>query len=124
VVKKFSDNDVRTAPYHALQIWQILICKAANRQTMTYGELAEILGFKGAQVLGSFLEYILRYCAKNDLPSLTVLVVNQTTGLPGAGFPQENLHSERERVFRFKWFGLLPPTPAEFSATARRKKEG
>ena len=112
---RFSDPEFRTGPNRALQIWQILVCKAGNRQTMTYGELASILGFKGAQVLGKFLEYILRYCEKNQLPSLTVLVVNQETGLPGSGFPPEDLHSERERVFRFDWFGLVPPTPKDFA---------
>ena len=72
-------------------------------------------GFRLAQDPGKFLEYILRYCEKNQLPSLTVLVVNQETGLPGSGFPPEDVHSERERVFRFDWFGLVPPTLEHFA---------
>jgi hypothetical protein len=37
-------DDVRTQPARALQIWQILIAKAHSRQTMTYGQLAGLMG--------------------------------------------------------------------------------
>ncbi|BAZ87656.1 hypothetical protein [Dolichospermum compactum] len=39
--KTFNDNP--THPKRALQIWQILISKAANRQTLTYGMLAKTI---------------------------------------------------------------------------------
>jgi putative restriction endonuclease len=80
---------------------------------MTYGELADILGFKSARGMGTFLEYIMCYCENNRLPPLTVIVVNKETGLPGAGLTLDDLHAERERVFSFDWFGLVPPTPQE-----------
>ena len=61
----------------ALQIWQILIGKAHNRQTLTYGMLAQLLGFKRAGTLAHPLGHIMHYCQLNNLPPLTVLVVNQ-----------------------------------------------
>ena len=46
MTRYFKDNP--TLYTRALQIWQILIAKAENRQTMTYGALAHALGFRGA----------------------------------------------------------------------------
>jgi putative restriction endonuclease len=100
----------------ALQIWQILIGRAANRQTITYGGLADLLHFKGAGTLAKILGHIMFYCQQNDLPPLTVLVVNQDTGLPGEGLIGAELNADREKVFRFEWYGLVPPTPVELAA--------
>ena len=66
----------------ALQIWSLLVCGARDRRTYTYGEVADILGMKGAGVLGQFLAPILCYCDHIHLPPLTTLVVNQKSGLP------------------------------------------
>ncbi|TVP64914.1 MAG: hypothetical protein EA343_04380 [Nodularia sp. (in: Bacteria)] len=108
----FKDNP--THPKRALQIWQILICKASNRQTLTYGMLANILGFQGAGTLAPILGHIMCYCQQYELPPLTVMVVNQKTGLPGEGLTSpDDLHAEREQVFNFDWFGLYPPSPEE-----------
>ncbi len=112
----FKDNS--TQPTRALQIWQILIGKAVNRQTMTYESLADLIGFKGAGTLGEYLGHILYFCKQNNLPLLTVLVVNKETGLPGKGLedalpPTVDFHAERERVFNHKWFDLYPPSPEE-----------
>jgi hypothetical protein len=109
----FSDDNPTNAT-RALQIWQILISKAHNRQTLTYGILANLLGFEGAGTLGRPLAHIMNYCHQNELPPLTVLVVNQETGLPGTGFTTTiDLHVEREAVFDYNWFGIVPPTPDE-----------
>jgi len=93
-----------------LQIWLILVSKAHNRQTVTYGQLAQLLGFKGAGTLAHPLGHIMHYCIQNDVPPLTVLVVNQGTGLPGDGLVGAELNADREAVFEFNWFGLVPPT--------------
>ena len=37
-------DEIRTAPYRALQIWLILVAAAHNRQTLTYKLLAEKMG--------------------------------------------------------------------------------
>ena len=63
-------NDNQTNATHALQIWLILIGKASNRQTITYGSLAEMLGFEGAGTLARMLGHVMFYCQQNELPPL------------------------------------------------------
>jgi len=99
----------------ALQVWSILVCKAANRQTLTYGQLATYLGFEGAGTLAHILGHVMHYCIQNNLPPLTVLVVNQDTGLPGEGLIDADLNADREKAFNFNWYGLIPPTAAELA---------
>lgn len=105
----------------ALQIWSLLICAARDRKSYTYGEVANILGMKGAGVLGSFLGPIMFYCEEKSLPPLTVLVINKQTGLPGEGLTTlENVNRDRETVFAYNWFGLEPPETCDFERTDRR----
>jgi hypothetical protein len=114
-------SEVRTNPYRALQLYQILIGLAYNRQTMTYGQLAEVVGFKGAGVFAAKLGHIMFWCDQEALPPLTVLIVNQETGLPGEGLTTpEDLHSQREEVFNHPWYDLVPPTVAELEAAFQR----
>ena len=102
MVKRFDEN--RTAPNRAAQIWLVLIGKAANRQTMTYGMLADTLGYGGAGTLAQILGRVLSYCQQEGLPLLTALVVNQRTGDPGPGLGLEpgDLSAEQERVFNYR----------------------
>jgi hypothetical protein len=106
-------NEQPSHATRALQIWQILIGKAANRQIMTYGMLAQMLGFRGAGTLAHPLGHIMYYCRATNLPPLTVLVVNQDTGIPGDGLLGDNLHADREAVFRYDWYGVIPPSPED-----------
>ena len=95
----------------ALQIWTVLIGKAYNRQILTYGELAEIIGFRGAGVLGTYLDFIMRYCDNKKYPPLTCIVVNKKEGKPGEGLitiDRENFALKREEVFNYKWYQLPP----------------
>ena len=108
-------DDQATSATRASQIWQILVCKAHNRQTLTYGQLADLLGFGGALSPANILGRITYYCIQNSLPQLTVLVVNQDTGLPGKGLIKTDFNADREKVFRFNWFGVVPPTPDELA---------
>ena len=105
-----------TTNERALQIWQILISAAHNRQVLTY----EIVGkLTGLQPLGlaNFLNPILHYCARNQLPMLPILVVSKDTGQPGQGFPEGiDWDGERERVFAHNWFKMKPPTADDFKA--------
>ena len=112
MTKLFKDDSTNAT--RALQIWQILIGKAHNRQTITYKALASLLGYKRADILAGMLGRIMMYCEQNNLPPLTILVVNRGTGLPGAGLTSPtDLHADREKVFEFDWFGLYPPTAEE-----------
>ena len=98
----------------ALQIWVLLSCAAHERTIYTYGGLARKLGIdEAAGVVGSYLGPIMYYCQKHDLPNLTMLVVNQKTGLPGPGLISvnpEDYEEERVQVFTHDW--LCVPTPS------------
>jgi hypothetical protein len=99
-----------------LQAWQFLIGKAANRQIAKYDELRELMGYPTNNPLSSILGCIMFYCEQNDLPPLTIIVVNRH-GVPGEGFTAEkliNYHQRRENVFNYEWFKIIPPTIDEF----------
>jgi hypothetical protein len=99
----------------AMQIWPILVSAAHNRQSLTYGDLADHLEFDGAGVFAHILGRIMEYCQKKELPPLTCLVVNQTTGLPGAGLTTvEDLPRDREAVYRANWYAMYPPQISDF----------
>ncbi len=100
------------AALRALQIWQILISKASSYSIITYGKLAEILGYGGAGVFPAILGHILYYCQQNELPPLTSIVVKKETGLPGEGFGMraDQIPPKQMEVFNYNWFGLVPPT--------------
>lgn len=109
----FSENP--TLSTRAVQIWQILVSKSHNRQTMTYTNLADLLGYGGSGTLGRQLGHIMFFCAQNNLPPLTVIVVNSETGLPGDGFQHESeIHALRETVYSYDWFNLVPPSDNDF----------
>lgn len=118
MVKKF--DAIRTRYSRAVQIWQISISLARNRQTITYGMLGEKIGFKGVGVIGPFLDPIMRYCKQNNLPPLTIIVVSETTGSPGEGLTAvRNENLDREAVFNYDWYNLYPPSEADFATLYR-----
>lgn len=101
----------------AQQIWQILVGCAHRRETLTYETLARLLGHRQPKALAKPLGHILHFCDQCRLPALTVLVVNKNSGLPGEGLPltEGERGRQREQVYRYNWFALRPPTPAEFA---------
>ena len=105
------------------QIWALLICAARERKSFTYGDVADILGFGGAGTMGQFLGPIMWLCEDNEWPPLTVLVVNQETGLPGEGLSTiEEVNEDREAVFLFDWFGREPPQNLDFDEADRNNE--
>jgi len=111
VIAYFDENPTR--PRRALQVWLILIAYAYNRRTLTYSDLAMLIGYNDVRPVGQVLDYVWYYCQQVDLPPLTGLVVNKTTGLPGDGMGNYTL-AEQEQVFAFNWYNLIPPTPEQF----------
>ncbi|MBM7842122.1 hypothetical protein [Herpetosiphon giganteus] len=103
----------------ALQIYQVLISLAHNRQTLTYSLLGDLVGLP-RQSLGAHLDHLFRYCQHNNLPQITVLIVRKTEGNPSSGFSAEmlNLDQERERVFEYPWFRQKPLTVEDLKALA------
>lgn len=118
--KHFDDHATHAS--RSLQIWQILIAYAHHRRTLTYGQLAKILGFQGAGTLAPILGHLMYFCQQRRLPPLTVIVVNQETGLPGNGLVGADLNADREKVFDYNWFGLYPPSPEEFKQAKQLEK--
>jgi alkylated DNA nucleotide flippase Atl1 len=94
----------------ALQIYQVLVSAAHNRQTLTYGLLGKAVGLP-ARSLGHHLLHIANYCQQNGLPPLTVIVVQTGGGHPGSGLAQlQGADRERESVYRHDWFKMRPLT--------------
>ena len=106
----------RKSAVRALQAWQYLIGKASARQIAQYDELRGMMGYPTNNPLGVILGCIMHYCQENELPPLTLIVVN-SSGVPGGGFTaedQENYHQRREDVFNFPWFKFVPPSIDDF----------
>ena len=78
------------ASVRALQAWQYLIAKACNRQIAKYDELRELMEYPDNRPLSPILGCIAFFCIQNDLPPLTLIVVNNS-GIPGEGFPGEQM---------------------------------
>jgi hypothetical protein len=119
MIKYFFENPSNAS--RAVQIWQILISKAHNRQIMTYEELQSLLHYGGAGVFDQKLGHIMYFCSQHELPLLTALVVNKNTGKPGGGFVLKgDLDATRELVFKYDWHGLYPPSEKEFDDAWRK----
>lgn len=100
----------------AIQIYQILIGAAHNRQVLTYPILGKMIGVP-ARGLARHLGHIMHYCHRAGLPPLTVLVVQKKSGKPGDGFTTfEDLHRDRERVFAHDWYRMRPLTVTDLQA--------
>lgn len=111
-------KDEPTHETRAVQIWQILVGSAGRRETKTYEGLVELMGHRQPKVLAKQLGRILYYCEQHGLPPLTVLVVNKNTGRPGEGglpYTDDEQGKLRERVFKFDWYGVYPPSAEEFA---------
>ncbi|MFL5385980.1 MAG: hypothetical protein ACJ8GN_25975 [Longimicrobiaceae bacterium] len=113
-------KDESTHPNRALQVWLILIGRAANRQTMTYEMLARQIGFPRADFLAPILGHIMYYCSQTKLRGLTALVVYKDGGTPGSGFVSEDPNMEREQVYGFDWYSIFPPSPEELREAYQR----
>ena len=89
--------------------WQALIEKAAQHRTMTYEEIAVVVGWRpgaGRAVGRWILEPIRAYCESNGLPPLTSLVVKKGSGKPGRGLIRhigDDVYMQQMRVFAHQW---------------------
>jgi len=103
-----------TKSERASQIWSVLALSAGNRQSLTYSILSKLIGVPTAG-LGQLLEPIQSYCLLNNLPPLTILVVQQDSGLPGAGFTgaeAEEFAKDQMKVYAFDWLSHGNPQPS------------
>lgn len=87
----------------ASRAWPILVERAREKDTITYGQLAEEIG--GIPRYNLHLKKIENYCKENNIPGLNALVVNGGTGMPGEGCLPEDL----KRIYDFDWDSLKNP---------------
>jgi len=110
-----------TKSERASQIWAVLAWAARNRQSLTYTHLSGLISVPRAG-LGQLLEPIQSYCILNKLPPLTILVVQQESGLPGSGFTgasASDLAKAQMTVFSYDWLihGNPQPEKLELAVT-------
>jgi len=108
----------RTEPGWALRAYLVLIGMAARRETATYAQLDQRIQRGGASLLAKSLGCVMRWCDKNQLPAITALVVDHTTGLPSSGLntvEQDKFPAEQQKVFRHDWIFHFPPTIEELA---------
>jgi hypothetical protein len=110
-----------TVAERAWQVWALLAFAAGNRQTLTYELVGQLTGM-ATPGLGAVLEPIQSYCLLNELPALSALVVNKTTGLPGTGFiAAEDVPREFIRIFERDWRVVGCPSPEALADAVRRQ---
>jgi hypothetical protein len=110
-----------TRAERAMQIWQVLIAAARNRQILTYKLLAQMIGM-GPGTLAQPLGYVMDYCKANGLPPLTALVVGLTSGTPGRGLTTTtDLNRDREAVYAHDWYRMRPVQIDDLKASANDK---
>lgn len=95
-----------TNAQRAMQFWSALVLAARTQQVLSYETVERMTGiprFGMSKPLGR----ILAYCQQNELPLLTSIVIEQSTGRPADqtfNTPAFDLEAEHRRVFIFDWF--------------------
>ena len=104
-----------TRAERACQIWAVLVWAAKNRQMLTYVFLSKLIGVPRME-LGGFLELIQSYCLLKELPPLTILVVQQASGLVDIDFSGANADEHAKvymEVYEYDWLGYGTPQPED-----------
>jgi putative restriction endonuclease len=85
--------------------WGPLVQSAVQHHLLTYQDLAQPLGLRGARPVRFALGSIQSLCLEKRLPPLTSIVINKHTRLPGLGFIARtgNLKEAHDSVFEFDW---------------------
>lgn len=111
----------------AARAWSALTEHAANRSTLTYGKLGQLIGVHHRS-LRHALHLIQNYCLEEKLPPITILVVQASRGRPGTGFiawDVDDIATGLESVYSYPWpsarnpFVYAGPTITQ-SSLARR----
>jgi hypothetical protein len=86
--------------------WPVLTAIAAKRpgSVITYGQLAPLIGLPHHRLVKHVLSEIQSHCLKAGLPPLSILVVNNNSGRPGAGFVAAQDHPAGfDSVYSYDW---------------------
>jgi putative restriction endonuclease len=97
----------------ASRAWYILVECAQNKQSITYGQLADKMGIH-PRICRFFLGLIQDHCKPNNLPSLQSLVVNKRTRIPGDGYIAStrdlpSIQKTQNKVFNYAWNRIVNP---------------
>jgi hypothetical protein len=104
-----------TKAERATQIWSILTLAARQRQVLSYGLLGKAVGLV-PHYLGDYLEPIQSFCLIHELPPLTVLVVQEASGVPGPGFSaSRDIPRSQAEVFAKDWLNMRVPKPEDLA---------
>jgi putative restriction endonuclease len=107
----------------AMLAWDVLARLAAEKKTITYAELASEVGAGGPRACRYFLDLIQSYCMCNQLPPLTILVVNKGKKKPGTGFVAHDvnaLDAGMQSVWSYDW--TKDGNPFDFSKSGESFK--
>lgn len=114
---QYEQGDTLNIYQRAAQFWAVLAYAATNRQIILYSMLGKLVGMP-TNALGGMLEPIQTFCQKKKLPPLTVLVVQQKSGLPGIGFiAAKDIAKAQADVFNFDWIKFGAPSPDNIKKT-------
>jgi len=95
----------------AFPAWTILTNCAKENSTITYGEIAKQLNIHHRAVR-FILGVIQSFCMENELPPLTILVLNKNSGLPGDGFIAYDIENSQDginKVYAYDWTAISNP---------------
>jgi hypothetical protein len=88
----------------AARAWTVLTGVAAKRSTITYGELAPLIGLIHHRPVKFVLSEIQNHCLRARLPPLSIMVVNNNSRRPGAGFiAEQDLSAGFTSVYEYDW---------------------
>jgi hypothetical protein len=119
-----------TEPQRAMQLWSVLLLAARTQQILSYSTVHQLTGMATVG-LGGVLGPVIRYCRGHKLPWLTVLVVNEETGLPGEAFMDAarkeygdklDIPAMQSRVFAYDWSRVAMPSIEDFEATVSSQR--
>lgn len=85
-----------------------LASTALNGSLIHYSNMADALGLGSAQNCTSPLQEVMRWCNKNDLPDLSVIVISKSDKTPtwhaeNLKWSEAKIRAEQARVFEFDW---------------------
>jgi hypothetical protein len=89
-------------------LWDLLIKCAKNRKTISYGEASRLLEIHH-RVIRHPLHIIQKYCHDNNLPHLTILVVDRNGKLGKGKTTVSNVNIERNSVYEMNWQSIKHP---------------
>jgi hypothetical protein len=99
----------------AIKLWNFLVCKARDRQEVTYTDAAKAVGLSiGRSVSGGGARAVDRvdwYCSRLGLPELGAIVVRKDTCRPGRDY--KCWETLRDQVFDLDWGKMGVPSEAE-----------